>query len=145
MTLMRLRKPEESRVSTLGSIFDNLLSENFLEDSFNSFYPKANIKESSKDFSIELSVSGFDKKDIQINVDKDVLTVSSTKEVVNNVEGESILRREFGYSSFERRFRLPDVVNSDKIKANFDLGVLKITLPKIESAVDKPARNIDIS
>jgi len=145
MTLMKIRKPEDSRVSTLGSIFDSMFNERFLEENINSFYPKANIKESSDDFSIELSVPGFDKKDIEINIDKDVLTISSTKEVINNVEGESILIREFGYSSFERRFKLPEIINSDKIQANYDLGVLKISLPKIESAVDKPARNIKIS
>ena len=145
MTLMKVRKPEDSRISTLGSIFDNILNENFFEENINSYYPKANIKESSKNFSIELLVPGFDKKDIEINIDKDTLTISSTKEVVNNVEGESILRREFGYSSFERRFRVPEIVDTDKIDAKFDLGVLKITLPKIESAIDKPARNIKIS
>ena len=64
MTLMKIRKPEDSRISTLGSIFDNILNENFFEENINSYYPKANIKESSKNFSIELLVPGFDKKDI---------------------------------------------------------------------------------
>jgi len=144
MTLMKLRKPEDSSVRTLGSIFDNMLNDNFFEDNFNA-YPKANIKESSKDFTIELSVPGFDKKDIELNIDKDILTISSTKEVMNNVEGESILRREFNYSSFERRFRLPEIVDYNKIDAKYDLGVLRINLPKIDSAIDKPARNIKIS
>ena len=144
MTLMKLRKPEDSSVRTLGSIFDNMLNDSFFEENFN-VYPKANIKESSKDFTIELSVPGFDKKDIELNIDKDILTISSTKEVMNNVEGESILRREFNYSSFERRFRLPEIVDYNKIDAKYDLGVLRINLPKIDSAIDKPARNIKIS
>jgi HSP20 family protein len=145
MTLMRLRKPEDSAISNLGSIFDNFLNENFFDDNLNTFYPKANIKESSKDFSIELSVPGFDKKDIDLNIDKGVLTVSSTKEIINNEEGESILRKEFGYSSFERRFKIPEIVNKDNIDAKFELGVLKIKLPKIESAIEKPARAIKIA
>jgi len=139
---MKFRQPEnEDGIRSLSSLFDSFLNDNFFENS----YPKANIKETGKEFIIELLVAGFNKDDIVLNVDKDILTISSAKEVVNNVEGERMIHKEFAYSSFERKFRLPETVDTDKIKAKFDLGVLRITLPKIESAVDKPARNIKIS
>ena len=141
MTLLRVRKPEDEGINTLSSIF-----EDFFNDRFESVaYPKANIKETGKEFVIELLLAGFGKDDVELNIDKDILTVSSTKEVINNVEGERIIHKEFGYSSFERKFRIPEIVDTDKIEAKYDLGVLRIVLPKIESAVEKPARNIKIS
>lgn len=128
---------------------------NFLEDFFddrgwmpagrNLTMPAVNVLENSDHFRIEVAAPGFDKKDFNINVENDVLTISSEKQFEEEKEGESTSRREFSYGAFQRSFTLPKTVDSDKIKANYENGVLKISIPKREESKAKPPRKIDIS
>jgi HSP20 family protein len=142
MTLVRYSKPR--------NVFPNLINEFFNDDFFmggrlmeNSFVPSANVKENSKAFLIELSAPGFNKKDINIEVDDIMLKIYS--EIKNEVENkdESIIKREFHYNSFERSFQLPENVNAEKIKANYNDGILSIEIPKMEKE-QKKKRLIDI-
>jgi HSP20 family protein len=142
MTLVRYSKPR--------NVFPNLINEFFNDDFFmggrlmeNSFVPSANVKENSKAFVIELSAPGFNKKDINIEVDDKMLKIYS--EIKNEVENkdESIIKREFHYNSFERSFQLPENVNADNIKANYNDGILNIEIPKMEKE-EKKKRLIDI-
>jgi HSP20 family protein len=142
MTLVRYSKPI--------NVFPNLINEFFNDDFFmggrlmeNSFVPSANVKENSKAFLIELSAPGFNKKDINIEVDDIMLKIYS--EIKNEVENkdESIIKREFHYNSFERSFQLPENVNAEKIKANYNDGILSIEIPKMEKE-QKKKRLIDI-
>ena len=107
--------------------------------------PAVNIKEDENAFDVEVAVPGMKKEDFKIEIDNDVLTVSSEKE--SNAEGEdnNYKRREFSYSSFKRTFSLPEnTVNSEKIKADYVDGVLHIKLPKREEVKPKPVRLIKI-
>jgi HSP20 family protein len=142
MTLVRYSKPR--------NVFPNLINEFFNDDFFmggrlmeNSFVPSANVKENSKGFVIELSAPGFNKKDINIEVDDKMLKIYS--EIKNEVENkdETIIKREFHYNSFERSFQLPENVNAEKIKANYNDGILSIEIPKMEKE-EKKKRLIDI-
>jgi HSP20 family protein len=142
MTLVRYSKPI--------NVFPNLINEFFNDDFFmggrlmeNSFVPSANVKENSKAFLIELSAPGFNKKDINIEVDDIMLKIYS--EIKNEVENkdESIIKREFHYNSFERSFQLPENVNAEKIKANYNDGILSIEIPKMEKE-QKKKRLIDV-
>ena len=142
MTLVRYSKPR--------NVFPNLINEFFNDDFFmggrlmeNSFVPSANVKENSKGFVIELSAPGFNKKDINIEVDDKMLKIYS--EIKNDVENkdETIIKREFHYNSFERSFQLPENVNAEKIKANYNDGILSIEIPKMEKE-EKKKRLIDI-
>lgn len=142
MTLVRYSKPR--------NVFPNLINEFFNDDFFmggrlmeNSFVPSANVKENSKAFLIELSAPGFNKKDINIEVDDKMLKIYSV--IKNEVENkdESIIKREFHYNSFERSFQLPENVNAEKIKANYNDGILSIEIPKMEKE-EKKKRLIDI-
>jgi HSP20 family protein len=63
----------------------------------------------------------------------------------NGETEENYTRREFGYSSFKRTFTLPDSVESDNVKANYQDGILMITLPKREEAKQKPPMRVKIS
>ena len=143
MTLVRYSKP--------STIFPNLIDEFFNDDFLmggrslarNSFVPSANIKEDEKAFHLELSAPGFNKKEINIEVDDNMLKIYSEKR--NEVENkdESFIKREFHYQSFERSFQLPENVNADKIKANYQDGILKVELPKMVKE-EKKKRLIDI-
>lgn len=107
--------------------------------------PAVNVSENSDNFKIEVAAPGFNKEDFNINVENDILTISSEKQIEEEKEGETTSRREFSYGAFQRSFTLPKTVDSDKIKANYDSGVLKISIPKKEESKTKPPRKIDIS
>lgn len=106
--------------------------------------PATNIRESEKEYTIELAAPGMTKDDFEIDVDEGMLTISSQKEEDTTSEEHNFTRREYNYSSFSRSFRLPDGVNGDEIKARYEEGVLKIAVPKREDTTANRKRvNID--
>lgn len=106
--------------------------------------PATNIRENEKEYTIELAAPGMAKNDFEINVDEGMLTISSQKEENTTQEESNFTRREYNYSSFSRSFRLPEAVNPDEIKARYEEGVLKISVPKREEApANKKRVNID--
>ena len=132
-------------------LFPSLMNEIFKPDWFGGLenmrtnVPAVNIKENEKDFELELSVPGRSKDDFSIEIDDNVLTVSAEVKTENDVKKDNYTRREFGFSSFTRSFTLPKSVDSNKINANYENGVLKFTLPKKEEALPKPKRTIELS
>ena len=120
----------------------NLLNDVFGEDSnqihnkpMRKMTPPVNIRETEKSFEIEVAVPGFDKKDIHVEVDKDILTISSKREEEKTVENDTVKRREFSTESFERSFNIPEDADAEHINAKSDNGVLYIMLPKKEEKV----------
>ena len=107
--------------------------------------PKVNIKENADAFIVEMAVPGLKKSDFQIDIDNQVLSISTETKEEKEHEDENYTRREFGYSSFKRTFTLPESVNDEKINASYNEGILSIVLPKREEAKQKPARSIEIS
>jgi HSP20 family protein len=107
--------------------------------------PAVNIKENEKNFTLELAVPGMDKKDLKIDINEDVLTISSetSNETEENVDGYK--RKEFSYSSFCRSFYIPENVNKDKIEASYKDGILSVELPKQEEEKNKISKQIKIS
>ena len=92
-----------------------------------------------------MAVPGLKKSDFNIDIDNQVLSISTeSKEQSEHQEG-NYTRKEFGYSSFKRTFTLPESVNEEKINATYNEGILSILLPKKEEAKRKPTRNIQIS
>ncbi|MDX1783004.1 MAG: Hsp20/alpha crystallin family protein, partial [Aequorivita vladivostokensis] len=85
------------------------------------------------------------KSDFQIDLENQLLSISTEVEEKSEEKEENYTRREFGYSSFKRSFTLPETVDEEKIKANYKEGILSIHLPKKEEAKQKPPRNIKIS
>lgn len=107
--------------------------------------PAVNIVESKDEFRIEVAAPGLTKEDFKINLENDQLTISANKEVKKEENEETYTRREFSYSSFSRSFTLPETVDSEKIKASHQDGVLTIHVPKKEEAKPKPAREIAVA
>ena len=132
-------------------LFPSLMNEIFKPDWFGglendkSNVPAVNIKENEIDFELELAVPGRKKEDFQIEINENVLTISTESKTEENVEKDNYTRREFAYSSFKRAFTLPKTIDEDSIKANYDNGILKFTLPKKAEALPKPKRNITLS
>lgn len=116
------------------------------EDQKSYSVPAVNVIENPDNFAIEVAAPGLEKKDFHIDLNNNLLTISSEKEFSHQEEKEGrFMRREFGYARFKRSFTLPDSVEADKIKAQYKEGVLHITIPKKEEARQKPPRQIAIS
>jgi len=108
--------------------------------------PAVNVLKNNDNYKIEVAAPGLEKKDFHIDLDNNMLTISSEKEIRHEEEKDGkFMRREFAYSSFKRSFTLPESVNIDKIEAKYNEGVLHITIPKREEAKQKPPRQISIS
>ncbi|NRD24242.1 Hsp20/alpha crystallin family protein [Winogradskyella litoriviva] len=106
--------------------------------------PKVNIKETADAFMVEMAVPGLKKSDFQIDLDNQVLSISTETKEEKEQKGENYTRREFGYSSFKRTFNLPESVNDESINASYLDGILSIVLPKKEEAKQKPVRSIKV-
>lgn len=112
------------------SIFDDFFSDNNLFITKNTFSkPLTNILENKNEFKLELSVPGLNKEDIKIDIDSGVLKISSEKKVENSDDNYN--RREFYYSSFSRSFSLPEDIDEENIVAEYNSGILNLTLPKL--------------
>ncbi len=107
--------------------------------------PAVNIREDEKKFMLELAVPGIDKKDLKIDINEDVLTISSETKNESEENRDGYKRKEFSYSSFCRSFQIPENVNKDKIEANYKDGILTVSLPKAEEEKNKIARQVKIS
>ena len=96
--------------------------------------PAVNIKETDKDFQIEIAAPGMTKDDFAIRVDNDEeLVIALEKKHEHKEEkkhDENDLRREFSYTSYHQAFTLPENIDVENIKANMTNGVLGIVLPK---------------
>lgn len=130
------------------AVFDEFFKPDWMGgmERMNNTVPPVNIKETETNFVVELAAPGKRKEDFNIELDDNVLTISSEskheKEEKDN-DGK-YTRKEFSYSSFKRAFTLPEIVNESVINASYENGVLHITLPKREEALPKPKRMIEI-
>jgi len=96
--------------------------------------PAVDIKEDDKAFTLLADIPGVDPEDIEITMDKGVLTVKGERQSEKKTEEENYKRVERQYGAFYRRFTLPDSANADAIEAHSEHGVLSITIPKQEVA-----------
>ena len=129
----------------IPSIFSDLFDDNFTLMPARQFAsPAVNIKETGKEFEIEVAAPGMTKDDFKIHVNNDeelviALERKSEKESKDEKEG-TYLRREFSYASYHQSFTLPENIDVDGIGAKMQDGVLKITLPKKAEQKQIPAK-----
>jgi len=101
--------------------------------------PAVNITEHKDHYQVELAAPGLAKNDFKIDVDGNMLTISSEKEETKEEKDKQFTRKEYNFSSFSRCFTLPEEINREKIDARYESGVLQITLPRKEELVKKSA------
>jgi HSP20 family protein len=151
----------KSLVRTNGNSFSSipsLLNDFLTDDWFNSSLmnwrstggslPAVNVRETNDQFMIEVAVPGMKREDFKVELDNNVLTISSSKEENRQEKGHEgeFTRREFNYQAFQRSFSLPEAkVDGGKISAKYTDGILFVTVPKREEAKIKPARQITVS
>ncbi len=106
--------------------------------------PAVNIAEIKDKYEVSLAVPGMKKDDFKIDVDGNMLSISSEKEEKTEEKDKKFTRKEYNYSSFSRSFSLPEEVNQDKIEAKYEEGVLKISLPRNQQASKPTAKKIAV-
>ncbi len=145
---MTLVKFKNNSMPVVPTFFDSLFGKEFFDYNFNNSVaslPAANIKETKDAFSLQLAAPGMKKSDFKVEVNNNVLTISSEKESTSDEQNEGYSRKEFSYHAFTRSFNLPQTVNKDLITASYNDGLLVLNIPKREEAKEKPARLIDIA
>jgi HSP20 family protein len=102
--------------------------------------PKTNINEGEKDFILTLEIPGVSKKDVEISVDGETLTITAKRS--EEIETDGLLRSEIRSEKFKRTFQIGSQVDREKIAAKMENGILKLTMPKMAEVL---GRKIDIS
>ncbi len=107
--------------------------------------PSVDVRETEENYILEAELPGFDEKQIEVNVDKHVLHISSKKEESKAeqvpVEKDEYLLRERALNSFDRSFSLPEQVDEEHIAGEFKQGILTLTIPK---RPEKKPKKIDV-
>lgn len=138
MTLMRTSFPNLLNERWLTDLFDN---ERFFDANWLKRVqemPAVNVVEKEKEFEIQLAAPGLTKKDFNITVENDMLTIAVEKEVEKEEKETNFTRREYNYTNFMRSFNLPENVKVEKMDARYENGVLTLLLPKEVTAKVKP-------
>lgn len=138
-----------TKQKTTPSLFTDFFGRDFFnDDAFNrpveKWLPSANVKEKKESFELELAVPGMQKQDLRIHLEDDVLIIQGEHKEEKEENGR-YTRREFMTSSFERTFRLPKMVDGEKVQAKYDNGILRLNLPKKAEAVLQGPKEIRVS
>ena len=105
--------------------------------------PAVNIQETDKAFILELVAPGLSKDDLQVDIENDLISLAS--QVEQSTEHKAnYTRREYQFAAFRRTFSIPENVNSKKIDAQYSNGILTVTLPKKDDAVQETKKSIRI-
>jgi HSP20 family protein len=108
--------------------------------------PSVNIMETPEEYILELAAPGLERKDFNIEVDNDTLTISAEKEErKEKKESNGYSRKEYSFDSFSRSFSLPNDVKDSSIDARYDNGILKVTVPKSKEGTPNPVKKISVS
>ena len=114
-----------------SDFFDNFIYNELNKRDYLKFKtPDINVLEDEKFFLMEFAVPGKKKNDFSIEIDKNILSVGLDESKLTNSNPDLYSRREFGFESFNRTFNLPEIVDTNKIDANYEDGILKIKLNK---------------
>jgi HSP20 family protein len=149
-----LVKSNEGFFPALPSLIDDFLSRDWLDSSLvnrgltDVTLPAVNVKETNEEFRIEVAAPGMKRSDFKVELDNNVLTISSDREDHTEQKDEhgNYTRKEFSYQSFQRSFSLPqNKVLGEKITARYLDGILYIAIPKSEDAKVKPAKQIAVA
>ncbi|MFC2087761.1 Hsp20/alpha crystallin family protein [Bacteroidota bacterium] len=115
-----------------------------INSKFGESIPAVNVNEDENQFNIEVAAPGMEKKDFKLDLNHNVLTISSEKMEKKEDDNKKFTRREFSYTSFNRSFTLPNNVKEEGIKASYKEGILNISIPKKEETKDKGPKHIEI-
>ena len=150
MTKVVLRNPfpiidRDEFLTPFDRMFDKIVESNFPDITISvgvkpfqgTAYPKVNVYEYDDKVGVVAEIPGLDKKDLSVEVEDGVLTISGDKHGLFDDTGAKVIRRELKHSSFKRSFELGELLDGDNIKASFKDGLLSIEIPKTEPELPK--------
>jgi HSP20 family protein len=108
-----------------------------LEKRVTTFTPRVDVSETDKEIRVSAELPGMDEKDIDVSLTRDTLTIRGEKKEEKEEKGKDFYRMERSYGSFSRSVPLPVEVETDKVAASFEKGVLNVTLPKSPKAIQE--------
>ena len=137
----------DSFLTPFDKMFDQMVESQFpdvvrqvgIKPYGNTAYPKVNVYEYDDKIGIIAEIPGLDKKQLNVEVEDGVLTISGDKHSAFENEGAKVLRKELKESSFKRQFELGELLDGDNISANFKDGILSVSVPKVEP--EKPKKH----
>lgn len=127
--------------------------DDFFNDSFfnqlnsttcNGNNPAVNVSEDDNGYTIEVAAPGIARKAFNLEIENDVLTISTGQKESKEEQKQNFLRREFNYHTFKRSFQLPETIDQEQIGATHEAGILTLSLPKKEEEVQKAPRQIEV-
>ena len=138
-TLMKYSKPQNGMVSLFDRFFDDDIFNWNLDVPTNKIAPNHDIIEKDDEYLVDFALAGFKKEDVSLNVDDGVLTIEGERKINDDIKYN---RKGTFYGSFKKSFTLPENINTEKIDASFNDGILSVTIPKDEKA--KLTKTIEI-
>jgi HSP20 family protein len=121
----------------VNRLFGNVLEHSGEESNLTSWAPAVDIYETEHELVVKADLPEVDPKELDIRVENNLLTIRGERKFEKKVTEENYLRVERAYGSFSRSFSLANTVNSEAIKADYQNGVLTLTIPKREEAKPK--------
>lgn len=150
---MTIVKRNGNLLNNFPTLFDDFFNRDVFNWGLSNFsdtnttIPAINMKEKDGHYEVEVAAPGLTKKDFKVQLEGNLLTISSEKtHESEDSENSRYITREFSYQSFNRTFTLQkDVVDADRIEARYEDGVLHLIVPKKEAAKQKQPRLIEIA
>lgn len=134
MSNFPLMKPAGNGPFWLDTLFNSAFGQ-MIGNDLPASSPSVNIIDKENSFELQLAAPGMDKSDFNVQVINDQLVVSAEKKTESSEERPKYMRKEFMYTSFKRSFNLHQQIETDKIEASYENGILKLHLPKKEDVV----------
>ena len=139
MNCLRVRSNPRSVANVFDSMFEDILApmNHRWSETSTAFVPRVDVVENENNISLTFELPGMKKEDIKVTLNDDILTVSGERKFSSEEKDSRFVTREIRSGSFSRSFTLPDTVNHDGIKADYNDGLLEIKLAKLEEVKPK--------
>lgn len=126
-------------ISTLWNAFDRMFDDSYMmpTEQAQTWGLALDVAENDNAYLVKASVPGVNPQDIDVTIEKNVLTISGESRADETINSEEYRLRERRFGTFSRSIRLPAEVNADAIEANYEAGVLSLMIPKTEEVRPK--------
>lgn len=134
----------ESLQREINRLFDRLSPVGSSESRAFAYMPLAEMEETDNEIHLRLEVPGMEAKDLDVKVTEDLVSIHGERKTESKTEDKGVIRSELHYGKFERRIPLPAPVQTDQVQAECKNGMLRLTLPKVNSE-QREAVKVNIS
>ncbi|MBX2942909.1 MAG: Hsp20/alpha crystallin family protein [Cyclobacteriaceae bacterium] len=142
MSIIRYN-PNDFTPTSFSNLIDRFFNDSMQRSGQSTFVPKVDVIEGEKAFELHVEVPGMKKEDFNVEVNDNYLTISGERKFSTEKNEKDYHSIETRYGSFSRSFTLPESVNSDKIDAKYNNGILELTIPKDEKKLLKTSIKVN--